>query len=114
MESSPELHPSVRGCTVIGVYTAYINAVLSLANACDVFACWVGPAQCCYIFFLTVGAVSEQFGKGKKNPYQPGHVHEVNCKSTKGNVVITFPDILRNSVAPWGNCGRAGLRAGKF
>lgn len=43
--------------------------------------------------------MSEQFGKGKKKPklYQPGRVYEENCKSAKGNLVIKFLGILRNS-----------------
>lgn len=39
--------------------TAYMNAVLSLAKACDLFAFWVGCAWCWYVCFLTVGAVCE-------------------------------------------------------
>lgn len=50
-------------------------------------------------------AISEHryfsFGKGK-TLYQLGRVHEVNCKSAKGNFVIKFHGILRNSGAHYG------------
>lgn len=55
--------------------------------------------------------MSEQFGKGK-TPYQPGRVHEENCKSAKGNFVIKFLGVLRSSGPAMGQLwkGRAQNR----
>lgn len=69
---------------------AYINAVLSLAKACDLFTSWVGPAQCLLHFLFNSRWCVWTVRKRKKSPYEPGHVHGVNSKSTKGNFVIPW------------------------
>lgn len=98
--------------------TAYINAVLSLAKVCDLFSCWAGPAQCCYVCFLVVVLCLniDKFPLEKKKkpvsawPCPRGKLQKRKRKFC--NYILWYTKKLRSP--SWGSCGRAGLRAGKL